>query len=316
MRRFRSTLAEPVALVPTMGMLHQGHASLVRLAARRASSVIVSVYVNPTQLALGEQRAYPVNLVEDVGMLQRLQEELCQEDQGYGTIKAVFAPTDQDMYPHGTDLWGGCCSHVVTSPRLTRGLEGKGQATHFVGVGTICLKLFNVVTPQLAVFGEKDYQQTIVVRRLAEELLLKVEIVVGTTIRDADGLAVSSRNVFLGPERRGVAVVLWKALKAGAAMYQSGQCQRRTILAACKEEVLREQDRQNLRDLSDRVNFDLVYFGLNHLQTLEDIEEVEVAEGALLSGAIQMLPYERIKCLEDVQVSDRMSVRLIDSLVL
>ena len=322
MRQFRSTLPEPVALVPTMGMLHRGHMSLIRLAARRALSVVVSVYVNPTQLtSVEEQGAYPVNLDDDVQRLQHLKGELCRERQGHeDTVLVVFAPTDQEMYPHGTDLRQRFCSHVVISPELTRVLEGEDHPTHFLGVGTVCLKLFNMVRPQLAVFGEKDYQQTVVIKRLVEEFLLGLEVVVAPTIREADGLAVSSRNAFLGLERRAVAAVLHRALKAGIATYQAGQCRREAILEACRGEILRERERQSSRDPSDQVTFEVIYFGLSDRQTLEDVEEVNVTRGALLSGAMQMLPFEVMARSNSTQphdwVSDRASVRLIDSLVL
>ena len=317
MRAFRSTLPKPVALVPTMGMLHRGHMALARLAAQRALSVIVSIYVNPTQLAPGEQQAYPSTLDQDLGMLQCLNEELRQKGPGHGRIAAVFAPTDEEMYPQSTDLQGGRCSHVVVSPVLARRLEGNGQPGHFVGVATVCLKLFNVVMPQVAVFGEKDYQQTMVVRRLAEDFLLDVEVVMAETVREADGLAVSSRNVYLGSRRREVAIVLWRALRAGAAVYQSGHRQETEILGACAEETSKEQERQNRMKDSDRVQFEVLYFQLSDRRTLDDLEAVDDTEGALLSGAIEMLPLDTQTESEDAgSGNSKKSIRLIDSVFL
>ena len=324
MRRLRSSLPQPVALVPTMGMLHCGHVALVRLAAQRAVSVIVSVYVNPTQLAPGEQDTYPSTLSQDVEMLERLNEELQRNGIGagdhqhrhHGRIVAVFAPTTEEMYPHSTELHGGRCGHVIISPFLTDRLEGKGLPAHFVGVTTVCLKLFVVVTPQLAVFGEKDYQQTIVVKRLVEEFLLDVEIVVAETVREVDGLAVSSRNVYIGPKRREIAVVLWRALRAGAETYRSGRRRRTEILGACEKETADEQERLHLMKRSDQVGFEVLYFGLSECQTLDDVEEVNTVEGAILSGAIELLPLENTHSADAESWDISRSVRLIDSIVL
>ena len=323
MRQFRAALSGPVALVPTMGMLHQGHMSLIRLATRKATSVIVSLYVNPTQLAPSEEGGsyHSSFLRQDIQMLQReeasLQQQQQQKNKGQGCIKAIFIPTDQEMYPRSTDLTSGLCSLVTVSPSLTDRLEGRNRPAHFIGVATVCLKLFILVMPQVVVFGEKDYQQTVVVRTLVEEFLLDIEVVVAETVRESDGLAISSRNVFLGMRRREVAVVLWRALRAAAQVYHGVERQRKAILAACGEEASKEQERQVQLKKCGRVRFEVLYFGLSDRETLEDVEEVDSAKGALLSGAIQMLPVERDGLLDDVDSSDgSMPIRLIDSLVL
>ena len=317
MRSFRSTLPQPVALVPTMGMLHRGHMALARIAAQRAPSVIVSVYVNPTQLSPGESRTYPSTLDQDVMMIQRLNEKMRRTDPAHGRIEAVFAPTDGEMYAQSTDLEGGWCSHVVISPSLTERLEGKGRPGHFIGVATVCLKLFNLVMPQVAVFGEKDYQQVLVVRRLVDDFLMNIEVIMAETVREADGLALSSRNVYLGSRRREAAVVLWRALRAGAATYRSGRRERTEILGACAEEVSKEQERLSLIEDSNRIKFEVLYFELSDCQTLEDLGVVGDTEKALLSGAINMLPLEETLSVEDAESRDqKRSIKLIDSVVL
>ena len=317
MRHFRSTLRGAVSLVPTMGMLHSGHMSLVRLAASQTHSIIVSIYVNPTQLATAEERdAYPTVLGADIAALERVDDELRQK--GQGRIKGVFAPTDAEMYPHlnATDVANGLGSYVTISPLAGR-LEGADQPAHFLGVATVCLKLFNAVKPDKAYFGEKDFQQTVVVRRLVEDFLVDVEVLVGGTVREEDGLAVSSRNVFLGSRRRKVATVLWRALSAAAKAYHDGELRREDILARCVSEARTEQITQEQMEECDRARFEIVYFGLSDPESLEDIEDVNPRKGALLSGAIRMLPLEATPRVENPGLcngTDR--IRLIDNILL
>lgn len=143
----------------------------------------------------------------DVVALEQVDDELRRK--GQGRIKAVFAPTDKEIYPFldSADVGNGLGGYVTISPLAGR-LEGADQPTHFIGVATVCLKLLNAVKPHKAYFGEKDFQQTIIVKRLVEDFLVDVEVLVGETVREEDGLAVSSRNVFLGSRRRKVATVL------------------------------------------------------------------------------------------------------------
>ncbi|KAL8738213.1 MAG: hypothetical protein Q9181_000984, partial [Wetmoreana brouardii] len=324
MRRLRSTFLDTVSLVPTMGMLHAGHMSLIRLAASQSRSVIVSIYANPTQFASAEEcTTYPSTLKADVALLEKLDEVLRREG-SLGRIEAVFAPTDREIYPFISDstdfsTTSGRGSYITISPVLSQRLEGADQPHHFIGVATVCMKLFNVVRPHKAVFGEKDFQQTLVVKRLVDDLFLDIEIVVGETVREEDGLAVSSRNVYLGNGRtRKVATVLWRALCAGArAFYGEGEVVREKILERCREEALNEQMVQERMDLSQRAMFKVLYFEMSDLGSLEDVEEVDTSKGALLSGAIRMLPLETVAENEGAGLRNGTdTIRLIDSIVL
>jgi pantoate--beta-alanine ligase len=188
-----------VGLVPTMGSFHEGHLSLFAAARAECDAVVVSLFVNPAQFGDGEDLArYPRDEAHDL----RIAEE--------AGVDYVFAPAADEMYPRGYQTW-------VDVEELSRPLEGEFRPGHFRGVATVCLKLFNVVRPQRAYFGQKDAQQSAVVRRLVADLNLDVEIRVLPTVRDEDGLARSSRNVNLSPQERLRALALPRALAAGAA---------------------------------------------------------------------------------------------------
>lgn len=192
-----------VGFVPTMGYLHAGHLSLVRAARERVGRhgvVVVSIYVNPTQFAPQEDLAkYPRNLARD--------RRLCLE----AGVDVLFVPSDAEMYPRPA---GAEYSTYVVEEMLSRGMEGAARPTHFRGVTTVVTKLFNLVLPDVAVFGAKDYQQAAVVRRMVRDLNFPVEIAVAPTVRAPDGLALSSRNQYLDPVTRPQATVLWQALEA------------------------------------------------------------------------------------------------------
>jgi len=198
-------LGRRVALVPTMGALHEGHLSLVREAARRADEVWVSIFVNPTQFGPNEDfDRYPRQLERDRELL---------EAEG---VALLFAPTTKEMYPKPPSV-------LLDVPQLTAGLCGAHRPGHFRGVALVVVKLFNILRPEVAVFGAKDYQQATVIKRLVEELDLPVEVVVAPTVREADGLAMSSRNAYLhGPDRQ-AAAVLQAALRAAAAALVAGE---------------------------------------------------------------------------------------------
>ena len=222
------------------------------------------------------------------------------------------------MYPYlsSTDFAAGQGSYVTISP-LSGRLEGADQPIHFVGVATICLKLFNAIMPHRAYFGEKDFQQTVVIKRLIDDFLIDVELVVSKTVREEDGLALSSRNVYLGCRRRKVASVLWRSLRAGECVYHGGELTRDVILASCMREARKEQDAQDQMSAGERVRFEILYFGLSDPQTIEDVEKVDPREGALLSGAIQMLPLEVADQTDEPQYPfGTESIRLIDSTLL
>ena len=187
---------ERIAFVPTMGSLHAGHLSLVEAARTRADRVVVSIYVNPLQFAAGEDfDAYPRVLQGDAAKLAPL------------GVDAIFAPTDQELYPRGRD---GLTE--VRVPGLSGELCGSFRAGHFEGVTTVVALLFNIVQPDVAVFGRKDYQQLAIIRRMAADLHFSVEIVGMPTLREASGLAMSSRNAYLSDDDRDRAAVIYASL--------------------------------------------------------------------------------------------------------
>jgi pantoate--beta-alanine ligase len=194
-----------VALVPTMGALHDGHMSLVRLARQRAERVVVSIFVNPTQFARNEDFSkYPRTFEDDCSKLA-------------GLTDLVFAPTIEEMYPPGA------ATTIVPEGPATVGLEDRFRPAHFQGVATVVAKLFIQVTPDLAVFGEKDYQQLKVVTRMTADLCLPVEIVAAPTVREPDGLAMSSRNRYLSPKERRTAPALFCTLARAAKDIRAGR---------------------------------------------------------------------------------------------
>jgi pantoate--beta-alanine ligase len=199
LRRLRAELPGPVALVPTLGALHEGHRALVRAARERANSVVVSVFVNPTQFGPGEDfERYPRTWAADLAALAEEKADV------------VFHPAVDEIYPPGA-------VGVTVQPGPLGGvLEGAVRPGHFAGVLTVVATLFGLVRPDLAVFGEKDYQQLTLIRAMARELVLGVEVVGVPTVREDDGLALSSRNRYLSPEQRTTASALSRALRAGA----------------------------------------------------------------------------------------------------
>lgn len=191
-----------IGFVPTMGCLHAGHLSLVRQARRWAGSegrVVLSVYVNPTQFGPNEDFSkYPRNLRRDA--------QLCRD----AGVDVLFAPPDSEIYHRGENE--GSSTYVVEE-RLSQPMEGASRPTHFRGVTTVVAKLLNVVDPDVAVFGAKDYQQAAVVKRMVRDLHFRTRVVVAPTLREADGLAMSSRNQYLSREERREAVLLWQAIQ-------------------------------------------------------------------------------------------------------
>lgn len=210
-----------IAFVPTMGNLHEGHLDLVREAARRADRVVVSVFVNPLQFndAADFQR-YPRTLNDDLAQLSKL------------NVAVVFAPTEQAMYPEGRET-----VTRVEVPRLTEELEGAHRPGHFTGVATVVTKLFQAVLPDVALFGEKDYQQLLVVRKLVADLNLPLEIVGCPTRREADGLAMSSRNRQLGADERRRAPRLFTILQWAAEQVRAGQTHFTELEAGAREQL-------------------------------------------------------------------------------
>jgi pantoate--beta-alanine ligase len=195
-----------IGFVPTMGSLHAGHLTLVQRARRVVGprgKVVVSIYVNPTQFAPTEDFSrYPRDLKRDARQCRA------------GGVDAVFAPRDEDMYPRGGK---DSFSTYVAEETLSRSMEGASRPTHFRGVTTVVAKLFHIVHPEAAVFGAKDFQQAAIVRRMVRDLNFPLQIVVAPTFREADGLAMSSRNQYLVGNLRGQAVVLWRSLQRARA---------------------------------------------------------------------------------------------------
>lgn len=205
LRARRDSLPNPHGLVPTMGYLHEGHLSLVRRARHECRSVGVSIFVNPSQFGPQEDlAAYPRDLPRDLALL---------ETEG---VDLVWTPDAEAMYPRDFQTW-------VTVDSVSRPLEGERRPGHFRGVATIVAKLLHAFEPQRAYFGQKDAQQTVVVRRMMADLDFDVEVVVCPTVREADGLALSSRNTYLSPEERRAAPVLYRSLSAGEAAFAAGE---------------------------------------------------------------------------------------------
>ena len=205
LRSARLSFPGIVGLVPTMGYLHEGHLSLVRRATEECDHVLVSIFVNPTQFGPNEDLSrYPRDLERDLSLLEPLGTDL------------VWMPTAEIMYPAGYQTW-------VEVEAMTRPLEGTMRPGHFRGVTTVVAKLFNAVQPHKAYFGQKDAQQAAVIRQMTQDLNFPIEIVVCPIVREPDGLAMSSRNVYLNPEQRKAATVLYRALSAAKEAYNRGE---------------------------------------------------------------------------------------------
>lgn len=205
LRALRRQLKGSVGFVPTMGYLHEGHLALVKQARIDNSAVIASIYVNPTQFGPREDfGAYPRDLDRDLELLQKEGTDI------------VFVPSDDDMYPPEFSSW-------VNVEKVTEGLEGASRPGHFRGVSTVVAKLFNIVQPTRAYFGQKDAQQVAVIKRMVADLNMDLEVVVVPTVKETDGLAMSSRNVYLSPKERQAATVLFKALTLARQLSKSGE---------------------------------------------------------------------------------------------
>jgi pantoate--beta-alanine ligase len=205
LRLARASLPGPVGFVPTMGFLHEGHLSLVRRARQECASVVVSIFVNPTQFGPKEDLgAYPRDLERDLALL------------AHENVDLVWSPTAEEMYPGGFQTW-------VTVQEVSQPLEGAMRPGHFRGVATVVAKLFNAVQPDRAYFGQKDAQQAVVIRQMTRDLSYPLEIVVSPIMREPDGLALSSRNVYLNPQERQAAVVLSRSLEAARQAYARGE---------------------------------------------------------------------------------------------
>src|SRR6516164_7390445 len=245
-----------VALVPTMGALHDGHVSLVRLAKRRAAKVVVSIFVNPAQFAPTEDfSSYPRTWKSDIAKLSA---------EG---VDLVWNPDVKTMYPDGF------ATRIVPEGPATAGLEDRFRPHFFGGVATVVGKLFTQVRPDFAIFGEKDYQQLRVVTRMAADLDLGVKVIGSKTVRERDGLAMSSRNVYLSPEERQIAPVLHRAMKKSAHLLRTGT-DIETAMAVGAETIT-------------AAGFVLDYFELRHAETLAPVASTK-------DGAMRILVAARL----------------------
>ncbi|RJP74373.1 MAG: pantoate--beta-alanine ligase [Candidatus Abyssobacteria bacterium SURF_17] len=208
-----------IGFVPTMGYLHEGHASLLRAARKRSDVVVLSIFVNPTQFGPHEDLAkYPRDIERD--------EEMARQE----GVDYIFYPEAASMYPEGYQTY-------VNVEQLTRSHCGVSRPTHFRGVATVCTKLFNLVLPHRAYFGQKDYQQAAVIRRMVKDLNMNLEIAVMPTVREADGLAMSSRNVYLSPDERKDALCLHESLQMANDMFHSGESDAKKIVKAMRANI-------------------------------------------------------------------------------
>ena len=312
-RREELLAGQKVGFVPTLGALHEGHLQLMRLAAKENQSVYVSIFLNPTQFGVNEDLdRYPKTWDEDISKLKKLNEELVTQNQG--RVTAVFAPSVKVMYPGlpPTSEPDGYGSFVNISP-LASMLEGASRPVFFRGVATVCMKLINIVEPENVYFGQKDIQQVYVIKRMVEDFHLNTKVRVGPTVREPDGLALSSRNVYLGTYRRGVATVLHRVLATIQQKYQDGVTDRYSLEAAAKNIIDVEQERQ----LSSHhcVKFDFDYISIADPQTLQEVQIIDNAIGAVLSGAVIFQPMQAHNSEDPSLVGAPNAVRLIDNIV-
>lgn len=251
---------EHVALVPTMGSLHAGHLALVELAREHAERVVVSIFVNPTQFAEGEDfDKYPRSLERDTLWLKTTAADM------------IFAPDVSTVYPFGIEN-----ATIVCVPGLTENFCGASRPGHFDGVTTVVARLFALVQPDVAVFGQKDYQQQLVIRRMVEDMNLPVSIITSETVREDDGLALSSRNAYLDEEQRATAPALYEELSSVGHELQNGRRNFSELESAAQQRLV-------------DVGFDVEYFAIRRALNLEipdrDCDDLVVIAAAKLGEA-------------------------------
>jgi len=246
-------LKHPIGLVPTMGSLHEGHMSLVKAARDNNRSVVVSVFVNPTQFSPNEDfDRYPRDIMGDTAMLAN------------AGVDILFAPNAADMYAPDHDTW-------VDVETITDRLEGKARPGHFRGVATVVLKLFNIIAPDTAYFGQKDAQQVLVIKKMVSDLNLDLHIVTMPIVRSGDGLALSSRNKYLSPEHKRSALAIYASLKLAEKLYSEGVRNAATI---------KEQMSNCLQQAGARID----YISIATQDALEELEYID--QSALVSLAV------------------------------
>jgi pantoate--beta-alanine ligase len=256
MKRLRLELTEPVGFVPTMGYLHNGHLALVKRARAENPRVVVSIFVNPTQFGPQEDfSSYPRDTQQDLAMLEK------------GGADIVFMPSVAEMYPTPFNSW-------VEVGKVTERLEGATRPGHFRGVTTVVAKLFNIVQPAKAYFGQKDAQQTIVIRKMVADLNMDLEVVTIPTVREPAGLAMSSRNTYLNPEERRAAAVLYQALSQAQQLWSQGEKDAEKL----RQEITGLIQKQPLASID--------YVSVASTETLEELGEVKPP--ALISLAVRI----------------------------
>ena len=256
MRRLRQQLTEPVGFVPTMGFLHEGHLSLVRQAGVENSSVVVSIFVNPTQFGPHEDfKSYPRDTKRDLALLEK------------GGADIVFIPPAAEVYPEQFDSW-------VEVGKVAERLEGACRPGHFRGVTTVCAKLFDIVQPTKAYFGQKDAQQAVVIKKMVADLDMNLEVVTLPTVREPDSLAMSSRNTYLNPEERQAALVLSQSLTLAQQLYTQGERDAERL----RQEMIALIQKQPLAEID--------YVSVAHADTLDELDKVKPP--ALVSLAVKI----------------------------
>lgn len=254
LRQARREMHGSVGFVPTMGYLHEGHLMLVRRAKAENETGVVSIFVNPTQFGPKEDFArYPRDTERDLALLEKEETDL------------VFMPTAEAMYPQGFSTW-------VDLEKVTEGLEGAVRPGHFRGVATVVAKLFNIVEPTKAYFGQKDAQQVVVIKKMVADLNMNLDVVVVPTHREPDGLAMSSRNVYLNQKERQAALVLWKSLNLARQLWSQGERRAESV----------RQQMASLIHTEPLARID--YISLANPETLEEMTEIE--QPALVSLAV------------------------------
>ncbi|MBZ0284946.1 MAG: pantoate--beta-alanine ligase [Anaerolineae bacterium] len=257
LRAARQGLKGQVGVVLTMGALHMGHLTLVREARDENDAVLTTIFVNPTQFGANEDLSkYPRDLPRDLAMLEKTGVDL------------VFTPTSEMMYPKGFQTW-------VDVTEVSQGLEGQHRPGHFKGVGTVVAKLFNLTQPDIAYFGQKDAQQVSVIKRMAHDLNFPLEVAVCPTVRETDGLAMSSRNVYLLAEQRTAAGVLFRSLQAAVGIYAAGERNPERLRQAA------------LRTLHDEPLAQAEYVSAADAATLEELNAISI-DPILLSMAVRI----------------------------
>jgi pantoate--beta-alanine ligase len=262
-----------VGLVPTMGALHEGHLSLVEASRAECDVTVVSIFVNPTQFGPSEDLdKYPRSLDTDLAALDEYKVDL------------VFAPSNDEMYP--ADF-----STLVEPPDVAKPLEGDCRPGHFRGVATVVLKLFNVAPADVAYFGQKDYQQSLVIRRMVTDLNVPIEIRVCPIVREVDGLALSSRNVYLSPEQRQRSLAISRSLKFACDLFRRGATEARLIV----DQITQELNKAGIHQID--------YVSLSDAETLAPVDCVDASTMALIAARVG-----QTRLIDNCRLGDNMSI--------